>query len=249
MSSRLILRQLLRQRPLFSAIKYQSTGSVIVDGLISEGGAVRQASVWLNHTSVNNTHRGFSSKPPKDEENKDTEVPKEAADEAEAAEDATPEPSKEEQLEAQVKELRDQLMRSLAEAENTRKIAARDVDSARQFAIKSFAKALLDVSDNLSRALDAVPEEALADKKNTVLATLYEGIDMTDKGLSKAFESNGLVKFGEAGDVFDPNLHAALYEYPDKEKKAGTIGQVMKPGFFLHKRVLRPAEVGVVKEA
>merc|ERR1712137_1343150 len=140
--------------------------------------------------------------------------------------------------------------RSLAEQENTRRIAKRDVDSARQFAIKSFAKSLLDTSDNLSRALEAVPEDLRKDKENhPVLATLYEGIEMTDMGLTKAFETNGLVKYAEAGDSFDPNLHDALFEYQDPNIEPGTVGQVMKKGFMLNDRVLRPAEVGVVKKA
>lgn len=152
-------------------------------------------------------------------------------------------------LEAQVKDLKDQLLRSLAEQDNTRRIAKRDVDAASQFAIKSFAKSLLDTSDNLTRAMEAVPEEVRTDKENNaILANLYEGIEMTERGLMKAFESNGLVKFGQPGEPFDPNKHEALYEYVDPEKEAGTIGQVMKSGFLLRDRVLRPAEVGVVKK-
>ena len=158
--------------------------------------------------------------------------------------------SKEEMLEAQVKELKDQVLRSYAEQENTRKIAARDVDSARQFAIKSFAKSLLEVSDNLTLAMEAVPEEMRTGDNiddHAVLKTLYEGIDMTERGLLKAFETNGLERYGKVGEPFDPNKHDALYEYADPEKEPGTVGQVMKSGFLLHKRVLRPAEVGVVK--
>jgi molecular chaperone GrpE len=162
-------------------------------------------------------------------------------------------PSKEEALQAKLKEIRDQLQRSLAEQENTRRIAHRDIDQARQFAIKSFAKSLLEVSDNLERALHAVPHDAIEandgeqDKKPSVLANLYQGIHLTEKELRKAFESNGLVKFGDVGEVFDPNKHEALFEYPDAKLEAGTVGQVMKPGFMLNSRVLRPAEVGVVK--
>ena len=201
------------------------------------------------------TRRWFSDKnttteePPKaatDEAAKEENAEK-AKDEAPPAAEAGP--SKEEQLEAQVKELKDQLLRSLAEQDNTRRIAQRDVDAASQFAIKSFAKALLDTSDNLSRALEAVPEEMRKDKENhAVLATLYEGIEMTNTGLMKAFEMNGLVKFGAPGEAFDPNKHEALYEYVDPEKEVGTIGQLMKPGFMLRDRVLRPAEVGVIKK-
>ena len=70
---------------------------------------------------------------------------------------------------------------------------------------------------------------------------------MTDDGLTKAFTKNGLEKFGVAGEKFDPNLHEALFEYPDPAGEPGSIGQVMKKGFMLNQRVLRPAEVGVVK--
>jgi len=152
------------------------------------------------------------------------------------------------ELEQQVKDLKDNLLRSLAEQENTRRIAKRDVEQARSFAIGSFAKSLLDTSDNLSRALDAVPEELRHDHDHhPVLATLYEGIAMTDDGLTKAFAKNGLQKFGLPGDKFDPNIHEALFEYPDPNGTAGNIGQVMKKGFMLNSRVLRPAEVGVIK--
>merc|ERR1712238_266574 len=119
------------------------------------------------------------------------------------------------------KDLKDSLLRSLAEQENCRRIAA--------------------------RALDAVPEELRGHEDHAVLATLYEGITMTDQGLNKALAKNGLVKFGKEGEKFDPELHQALFEFPDPEKEAGTIGQVTKLGFLLNKRVLRPAEVGVVK--
>jgi molecular chaperone GrpE len=156
--------------------------------------------------------------------------------------------SRVEELENEIKSLKDQLLRSLADQDNTRRIAQRDVESARQFAIRSFAKALLDVSDNLTRALEAVPPEEVEQAAGSTLATLYEGIQMTERGLAKAFEANGLVKFGAVGDAFDPNHHEALFQYPDPAKPPGTVGQVMKAGFFLNKRVLRPAEVGVVNK-
>jgi molecular chaperone GrpE len=160
------------------------------------------------------------------------------------------------ELERQVKDLKDSLLRSLAEQENTRRIAARDVQQARDFAIKSFAKSLLDVSDNLSRALQAVPPQfqtTTTPAENgptaeTVLMNLYQGIEMTEQGLVKAFESAGLIPYGTAGDAFDPNVHEALFEYPVADAEPGTIGQVMKVGYKLNNRVLRPAEVGVIKK-
>lgn len=154
------------------------------------------------------------------------------------------------QLESQIKDLKDSLLRSLAEQENTRRIAARDVANAKSYAISSFAKSLLDTSDNLARALDAVPPDVRCDKVgHPTLANLYEGISMTEDGLSKAFEKNGLVKFGVRGEKFDPNMHDALFEYPDatSDVPPGHVGQVMKVGFMLNNRVIRPAEVGVIK--
>jgi molecular chaperone GrpE len=203
--------------------------------------------------------RWFSSETEK-KETAENEAKETAEDEATAEikeEQATMEESAEassgseeedevEQLRTQVKGLKDQLLRSLAEQENTRRIAQRDIESSRQFAIQSFAKSLLEVSDNLSMALQAVPE---GKEDDSVLKTLCEGIEMTERGLIKAFEKNGLIKFGEPGEAFDPNKHQALYEYPDAEKEAGTVGQVMKAGFMLRSRVLRPAEVGVIKSA
>lgn len=156
----------------------------------------------------------------------------------------------EEKLVAQVKDLKDQLLRSLAEQENTRRIAKRDVESARSFAVSSFAKSMLDTSDNLSRAMAAVDLESTTkeDDASTALRTLYEGIQMTDAGLTKAFVKHGLKNFGKVGEVFDPNKHEALFEYADDAAKPGTVGQIMKVGFELNGRVIRSAEVGVIKK-
>lgn len=178
------------------------------------------------------------------EQASEEEVKEAASEEAESHAD-----DKVKELEKQLVDLKNQVLRAFADQENTRTIAKKDVDSARQFAVTSFAKSLLDVSDNLTRAMEAVPEELRADKENNpVLASLYEGIHMTDQGLTKAFEKNGLMKYGAIGDAFNPNQHDALFEYPDPEKEAGTVGQVLKKGFMLHGRPIRAAEVGVVKK-
>ncbi len=205
--------------------------------------------VGTNNESLKfSSFRSFSDKVAPEDEKKVEEEAK--AKGVENEENSTEGPSEVEKLEAQVKELKDQLLRSYAEQENIRRIAKTDVENARAFAISSFAKSLLDTSDNLTRALDAVPEEYRQDKENhAVLATLFEGIKMTDDGLTKAFAKNGLKKFGEPGDKFDPNKHDALFEYVDDKMNAGTIGQVMKVGFSLKDRVIRPAEVGVIKSS
>ena len=221
----------------------------------SSRGVLSQTTPFENSSiSSSLARRYFSDK--KEESTEDAARNADEAAEPAAEEEAAAPLTKEEELtaqnealEAKVKDLTNSLLRSLAEQENTRSIAKRDVQSGKDFAIKSFAKSLLDVSDNLSRALDAVPKEALEGEESAVLKTLYEGIDMTDKGLTKAFLMNGLTKFAEQpGDVFNPEMHEALFEYPDPTKEAGTIGQVMKVGFMLNKRVLRPAEVGIVKK-
>ena len=167
-----------------------------------------------------------------------------------STEEETPSETLEEKLQSKVTKLKDQLLRALAEQENIRRIARRDVDNSKSFAVASFAKSLLDTSDNLSRALEAVPEEHRSEGSggdNPVLANLYEGREMTDNGLTKAFEKNGLVKFGEAGDIFDPNRHEALFEYVEEGKDVGTVVQVMKVGFELNSRVmwLRRREVWI----
>ena len=139
-------------------------------------------------------------------------------------------------------ELKDQLIRAIAEAENTRTIARRDVRNAKDFAAQSFAKALLDVSDSLSYAL-----KAAEDDDAITVDKLKEGVELTRNQLVKAFASNGLVEYGAIDEPFDPSLHEALFEYDDADKDPATIGQLVKTGFKLHDRVIRAAQVGVVK--
>ena len=94
-----------------------------------------------------------------------------------------------------------------------------------------------------------VPEDERADtEKHPSLASLYEGVDMTNMLFSKALASNNILKFGEVGDLFDPSLHNAMFEYDDPTMEGGTVGQVMKVGFTLNGRVIRAADVGTVKK-
>ena len=134
-------------------------------------------------------------------------------------------------------EMRDRLMRALAEAENVRKRAARDRTEAEQYGGSRLARDLLPVYDNLRRALDAVGEgnEAIA-----------EGIELTLRELRSVFEKHGVRVVAPAiGDRFDPQIHQAMFEAPLPDTKAGEIIQVMAEGFMLHDRLLRPAQVGV----
>ena len=150
------------------------------------------------------------------------------------------------ELEETVKSEKDRVLRAYAEMENVRRIAKNDVSNAREYANQSFAKGLLDVADNLERALGSV-EEKDASEDNPLLKTLLEGVSMTDKELKKVFQKHGVSQYAAVGDAFDPELHDALFQYQDPEKEAGTIGQVIKTGFMYKDRVLRPAQVGVIQ--
>ncbi|GMF25883.1 unnamed protein product [Phytophthora lilii] len=178
-----------------------------------------------------------------------------AAQDAPKAEEPAAELSETEKLQQQVNELtaknkdmNDRLLRALADAENVRRISRVDVSNAREFAISKFAKALLDVSDNLKRAHESIDIEALQPEKQLdAIKVLHEGVVMTENQLQKVFREFKINQVGAVGDTFDPNVHDALFEYEDASKEAGSIGQLMKTGYLLNERVIRPAQVGVVK--
>lgn len=143
-----------------------------------------------------------------------------------------------------ITELNDKSLRVLAEMENVRAIARRDVANSKQYGIVGFAKSLLDVADNLSLALKSVPED-----KQTPDNALYTGVKATEVELLKVFGQHGLKKYGTVGDTFDPQLHQAMFEAPTDKVAPGIILDVTKEGYSIGERILRPAEVGVSKEA
>jgi molecular chaperone GrpE len=145
-------------------------------------------------------------------------------------------------LEAENASLKDQMLRIAAEAENTRRRAERESNDARAYAIQKFARDLLGVADNLSRALQHAPRDhADASVKNFAI-----GIDMTEKELIGAFERNGLKQVNPArGEKFDPNLHQAMMEQPADDVPGGAVLQVMQTGYELMGRIVRPAMVVV----
>jgi molecular chaperone GrpE len=160
-----------------------------------------------------------------------------------------PDDPEEGSLEALAKEAadaRDKMLRTLAEMENLRKRTAREVSDARIYGISGFARDVLDIADNLQRALDAVPAEARA-AADPGLKALIEGVELTERSLHNALEKNGVRRFDPAGEKFDPNVHQAMYEVPDSSVPAGTIAQVIQSGYMIGERVLRPALVGVAK--
>lgn len=149
--------------------------------------------------------------------------------------------------ESQIEEEKDRLLRALADLENLRERSARQAETTRKFALQGFAKSMLEVADNLERALDIANQPSDAAKAADQLRTLTDGLKLTDKILLQVFKQNGLERYEALGEKFDPNLHEALFEVPDPAKTAGTVGVVTKAGYRLHDRVLRPAEVGVVQ--
>jgi molecular chaperone GrpE len=157
-----------------------------------------------------------------------------------------PEEGSPEALAKEAADARDKMLRTLAEMENLRKRTAREVSDARTYGISGFARDVLDIADNLQRALDAVPAEARA-AADPGLKALIEGVELTERSLHNALEKNGVRKFDPAGEKFDPNVHQAMYEVPDPSVPAGTIAQVIQSGYMIGERVLRPALVGVAK--
>ncbi|MCB9983334.1 MAG: nucleotide exchange factor GrpE [Rhodospirillales bacterium] len=146
----------------------------------------------------------------------------------------------------ELEQTRDHLKRALAEAENTRRRAQKEREDASKFAVSSLAKDLLDVADNLRRALEAVPEDLLDTEPR--LKNLVDGIEATERTLLKNFEKHGIQKIEPLDQPFDPNYHEVMFEAPVPGKPAGTVMQVMESGYVLNGRILRPARVGVVKD-
>ncbi len=149
------------------------------------------------------------------------------------------------ELEADLSDLRDRSLRALADAENTRRRSERELAEARKYASSNFAKDLLNVSDNLGRALESVPEELRERDEN--FKSLIVGVEMVEKDLLTAFERQGIKKIEPLGEKFDHTYHQAMFEVPDSGEPAGTIVQLLQPGYVMHDRLLRPAMVGVAK--
>jgi molecular chaperone GrpE len=143
-------------------------------------------------------------------------------------------------------ELKDRALRIAAEMDNLRKRTARDVHDARSYAIANFARDMLSVSDNLRRALEAVPDEAKA-SADAGFKALIEGVDITERAMLSALERHGVKKLYPEGERFDPNFHQAMFEVPNPEVPANTVVQVVQPGYSIGDRVLRPAMVGIAK--
>jgi molecular chaperone GrpE len=147
-------------------------------------------------------------------------------------------------LEAELADAKDRLLRALAETENVRRRADRERADAARFGAANFAKDLLNVADNLRRALESVRDGQGGDG---LLRTLLEGVAATERELLAAFERHGVRRVDPLGERFDHNFHQGMFEVENTGKPAGTIVQVLQPGYVMHDRLLRPALVGVAK--
>ena len=166
--------------------------------------------------------------------------------EIEGSEAQTPAPLDEQikRAEAETADLKDRLLRALAETENVRRRAERERTDATKYGVTQFARDLLDVADNLRRAIDSVPE---AQVRDDVTRNLLQGVAATERALLAAFERHGIKRIDPKGERFDHNFHQAIFEAENTGKPAGTVVEVLQPGYVLHDRLLRPAMVGVAK--
>jgi len=144
-----------------------------------------------------------------------------------------------------VDSMRDQLLRAMAETENVRRRAKKDVHDAAQYSISNFARDLLSVADNMSRALAAVTPELK--QENEALVSIVDGVEMTARELDAVFERHRIKVVNPMGEPFDYNLHQAMFEDKESDQPDGTVVQVLQAGYVIGDRLLRPAMVGVAK--
>jgi molecular chaperone GrpE len=175
-----------------------------------------------------------------DDPNVDTAVPTESSS---AAAPETIDPADHERVAAEYK---DKLLRVLAEMENLRRRTEREIADSRAYGISSFARDILAVADNMDRALQALDSE-IREKADGSVKALLDGVELTERELHKVLEKHGVRKFEPLGEKFDPNLHQAMFEQQDESRPAGTVAQVIQPGYTIAGRVLRPALVAVAK--
>ncbi|BAQ44608.1 MULTISPECIES: nucleotide exchange factor GrpE [Methylobacterium] len=149
-------------------------------------------------------------------------------------------------LEAEKLDLKDKLLRTLADMENLRRRTEREVADARTYAVTNFARDMLNAADNVRRALESVPAEA-RETAEGALKALVDGIELTERDLLKTLERHGVKRVDPQGQRFDPNLHQAMFEVPNPDVTSGTVVQVVQSGYVIGERVLRPALVGVAK--
>ena len=148
---------------------------------------------------------------------------------------------------AEVSEIKDKLLRTLAEMENLRRRTERELTDTRQYAVANFARDMLTVGDNLRRAIGAVPPEARS--ADPALSNLMDGVEATERLLDQALKRHGIREIGTKGEKFDPMRHQAIYQVERGELGPGMVAEVVQAGYTIGDRVLRPAMVAVSKAA
>lgn len=144
---------------------------------------------------------------------------------------------------------KDYYLRTLAEQDNIRKRLTQEIENERTYAITKFAKEMLDVSDNLKRAIDNVPKEFhTPEEKEKAFIDLVQGVSMTRDIMLGVYKKFSITEVNPLDQKFDPNFHEALYTFEDEKKQDGTVGNVITPGYTIGGRVLRSAKVGVIKK-
>ncbi len=161
------------------------------------------------------------------------------------APDVAPEVDPLAEAEAEIAELKDRLLRAVAETENLRRRAEREKAEATLYAATSFARDMLSVADNLGRALASV--DPVARETDPALKGLIDGVEVTRRELHNVFERHGIQRFDPKGQKFDPNFHQAMFELPTGDAAPGTVMETIQAGYRIGERVLRPAMVGVAK--
>ena len=149
-----------------------------------------------------------------------------------------------EKLQQENAELKDKLLRTLAEMENQRRRAEREVADAKIYGVTALARDMLTFADNLHRAAASAAPGA-REQQAPALKTLIEGIELTERDFLSRLGKYGVKKLEPLGAKFDPNMHEALFEVPDETVATGTVVQVVEDGYAIGDRVLRPAKVGV----
>ena len=148
-------------------------------------------------------------------------------------------------LEAEMAQMKDQMLRALAEVDNIRKRSIKEREDAGKYAVTAFARDMLEIADNFQRAIDAVPAEAR--EADPALKNLMDGIEATERVMVKYLEKHGIIRMEPMDGPFDPNFHEVMFEAPVPGKPGGTVIQVLEPGYTIADRLLRPAKVGVAK--
>jgi molecular chaperone GrpE len=205
---------------------------------------------WKSDTMADEKMNNAEDAPAKDDAIKDNEHSAETAASVGAEDGGSPPESMDNldplaALEIERDSLKDQALRAMAEAENTRRRTERELSQARKYGHAGFARDLLAVVDNLKRAVDALPEDRSG--LDDTMTNLVVGVEMIHQEITSVLDRHGITKIDPMGEKFDYDKHQAMFEVPTDEVEPGMVVQVAQTGWMLHDRLLTPAMVGVSK--